>query len=146
VPSKVWVPHWRKARVLVTDRRGKTQETAWDSSSTPPPAAAAVAWQQQECDFSTAALNKGRGKSPYTTESSGSSRSSTNLMCSMSFLCVLCCAVSVRVCCAVLCCAVLCPAAGSVGLNYYGGLLTESKRVELQKEVRHAAGLPRTHS
>jgi hypothetical protein len=27
------------------------------------------------------------------------------------------------------------PAAGSVGLNYYGGLLTESKRVELQKEV-----------
>lgn len=27
-------------------------------------------------------------------------------------------------------------AAGSVGLNYYGNLLTESKRVELQKEVR----------
>jgi hypothetical protein len=26
-------------------------------------------------------------------------------------------------------------AAGSVGLNYYGNLLTESKRVELQKEV-----------
>lgn len=28
-------------------------------------------------------------------------------------------------------------AIGSVGLNYYGSLLTESKRVELQKEVSH---------
>jgi hypothetical protein len=27
-------------------------------------------------------------------------------------------------------------AVGSVGLNYYGNLMTESKRVELQKEVR----------
>jgi hypothetical protein len=26
-------------------------------------------------------------------------------------------------------------AVGSVGLNYYGNLMTESKRVELQKEV-----------
>lgn len=32
-------------------------------------------------------------------------------------------------------------AAGSVGLNYYGNLLTESKRVELQKEVRAVAAV-----
>lgn len=31
-------------------------------------------------------------------------------------------------------------AAGSVGLNYYGSLLTESKRVELQKEVGGGRG------
>lgn len=31
-------------------------------------------------------------------------------------------------------------AAGSVGLNYYGSLLTESKRVELQKEVGGGSG------
>lgn len=30
-------------------------------------------------------------------------------------------------------------AVGSVGLNYYGNLMTESKRVELQKEVRSRA-------